>query len=110
MQRMVRGRLLVWAGLGLCLIGGGGMPAQDGQIARAYQPQDPVPQLPPPVNKSDVRLLGRFVWRSIGPAVMGGRLDDIAVVESDPSTIYLGFATGGVWKTTNNGTTWAPIF
>ncbi|MBW8895993.1 MAG: hypothetical protein JF613_07400, partial [Acidobacteria bacterium] len=41
---------------------------------------------------------------------MGGRVDDIAVVESDPSIIYLGFATGGIWKSTNNGTTWAPIF
>src|SRR5262245_3728294 len=41
---------------------------------------------------------------------MGGRVDDIAVVESNPSTIYLGFATGGIWKSTNNGTTWVPIF
>ena len=51
-----------------------------------------------------------FVWRSIGPANMGGRVDDIAVVESNPSIIYVGFATGGIWKTTNNGTTWTPIF
>ena len=41
---------------------------------------------------------------------MGGRVDDIAVVESNPSIIYVGFATGGIWKTTNNGTTWTPIF
>ena len=41
---------------------------------------------------------------------MGGRIDDIAVVESNPSIIYLGFATGGIWKSTNNGTTWTPIF
>ena len=41
---------------------------------------------------------------------MGGRVDDIAVVESDPSIIYIGFATGGIWKSTNNGTTWTPIF
>ncbi len=50
------------------------------------------------------------MWRSIGPANMGGRVDDIAVVESNPSIIYVGFATGGIWKTTNNGTTWTPIF
>ena len=55
-------------------------------------------------------MLKPFVWRSIGPANMGGRIDDIAVDESNPSTIYLGFATGGLWKTTNNGTTWTPIF
>ena len=55
-------------------------------------------------------MLKPFVWRAIGPANMGGRVDDIAVVESDPSIIYIGFATGGIWKTTNNGTTWIPIF
>jgi photosystem II stability/assembly factor-like uncharacterized protein len=41
---------------------------------------------------------------------MGGRIDDIAAVESNPYIIYVGFATGGVWKTVNNGTTWEPIF
>ena len=102
MRRIVRGRLLIWVGLGLCLVGGRGMMAQGGQAE--------VPDLPRPINESDDPFLQRFVWRSIGPAVMGGRLDDIAAVESDPSTMYIGFATGGVWKTTNNGTTWTPIF
>ena len=41
---------------------------------------------------------------------MGGRVDDIEAVESDPFTVYVGFATGGLWKTTNNGTTWTPLF
>jgi len=49
-------------------------------------------------------------WRAIGPAIMGGRIDDIAVVEGNPSTFYVGVATGGVWKTTNAGTTFDPIF
>ena len=49
-------------------------------------------------------------FRSIGPAVMGGRVDAIAVVESEPSTIYVGTASGGLWKTVNNGTTWTSIF
>src|SRR4029078_4700648 len=44
------------------------------------------------------------------PANMGGRIDDIAVVETSPSTFYVGFATGGLWRTTNNGTTFAPVF
>ncbi|HKV39348.1 MAG TPA: hypothetical protein VJX67_09050, partial [Blastocatellia bacterium] len=52
----------------------------------------------------------KLPWRSIGPAIMGGRIDDFAVVESNPSTIYVGAATGGIWKTTNNGVTWHPIF
>jgi len=41
---------------------------------------------------------------------MGGRIDDIACVESNSYICYVGFATGGVWKTTNNGTTFQPIF
>ncbi|MCU1239611.1 MAG: glycosyl hydrolase, repeat [Candidatus Acidoferrum typicum] len=48
--------------------------------------------------------------REIGPAVMGGRIDDFAVVESNPNIVFAGAASGGVWKTTNNGTTWTPVF
>ncbi len=65
---------------------------------------------PTPVNWSTDPMLRRFVWRGIGPASMGGRIDDLAVVESNPYIIYVGFATGGVWKSTNNGTTFQPIF
>ncbi len=49
-------------------------------------------------------------FRSIGPAVMGGRLHDVEVDPNDHSTIYVAAAGGGLWKTTNKGTTWAPIF
>lgn len=65
---------------------------------------------PPAINQSDDPRLQTFRWRSIGPATMGGRIDDIEAVESNPSVFYLGFATGGIWKTTNNGTTFAPMF
>ncbi len=54
--------------------------------------------------------LKNLQWRSIGPAIMGGRIDDFAVVEGNASTFYVGAATGGVWKTTNAGTTFEPIF
>src|SRR5213594_3615930 len=40
-------------------------------------------------------------FREIGPAVMGGRIDDFAVVESNPNIIYVGTASGGVFKTIN---------
>src|SRR3981189_3749056 len=49
-------------------------------------------------------------FREIGPATMGGRIDDFAVVESNPNIVYGGTGSGGVGKTTNNGTTWEPIF
>jgi len=49
-------------------------------------------------------------FRNIGPAVMGGRIDDLAVLESNPAVFYVGAATGGLWRTTNNGTTWEVLF
>ncbi len=48
--------------------------------------------------------------RNIGPATMSGRVVDLAVVERDPKHFYVATATGGVWKTTNNGTTFKPVF
>lgn len=65
---------------------------------------------PTPINWSNDPLLRPFVFRAIGPASMGGRIDDIACVETNSYICYVGFATGGVWKTTNNGTTFQPIF
>jgi photosystem II stability/assembly factor-like uncharacterized protein len=44
-------------------------------------------------------------FRSIGPASMSGRIADVAVYEPNPAIFYVGTAHGGVWKTTNNGTT-----
>ena len=49
-------------------------------------------------------------FREIGPANMGGRIDDFAVVESNPNTVYAATASAGVWKTVNGGITWNPIF
>jgi photosystem II stability/assembly factor-like uncharacterized protein len=63
-----------------------------------------------PINQSDDPWLKPFVWRSIGPPGQGGRVDDIAVSDQDPRIFYVGFATGGIWKTTNNGTTFEPVF
>jgi photosystem II stability/assembly factor-like uncharacterized protein len=62
------------------------------------------------INASDDPLLSSFRFRSIGPASMGGRIDDIEVSLSDPNIIYIGYAVGGVWKSPNNGTTWEPVF
>jgi len=48
--------------------------------------------------------------RSIGPALTSGRIADIAVHPTDKSIWYIGTAAGGVWKTTNNGISFSPIF
>ena len=49
-------------------------------------------------------------FREIGPTIMGGRVSDLAVVESDPRVFYVGVATGGVWKTENAGITFTHVF
>ncbi len=49
-------------------------------------------------------------FRSIGPASMSGRVTDLAVYEANPALFYVGTAHGGVWKTTNNGTTFEAQF
>src|SRR6478736_3353766 len=80
-----------------------------GLLAPALSSQAPVSQ-PTLINQSTDPLLASFRFRSIGPASMGGRIDDIAVSESDPSIIYLGYAVGGVFRSENNGTTFEPVF
>jgi photosystem II stability/assembly factor-like uncharacterized protein len=54
--------------------------------------------------------LKSLAWRSIGPAAMGGRIVQIAVVDSDPCCYYVATASGGLFKTTNHGTTFSSIF
>src|SRR5689334_23984693 len=49
-------------------------------------------------------------FRSIGPAIMSGRIADLAVYEKNTSIWYVGTAHGGVWKTTSNGAVMTPIF
>ncbi len=48
--------------------------------------------------------------RNIGPAGMSGRITAIDAVVANPNIIYVGAASGGVWKTENSGHTWAPVF
>src|SRR3954451_6557965 len=54
-------------------------------------------------------LLAPFTARPLGPANMSGRVCDIAVVESKPAVMYVATASGGLWKTTNAGTTWTSL-
>ena len=58
----------------------------------------------------DSTTLAAFRWRSIGPAVMGGRITDIEGDPRNSKTFYVVAATGGIWKTINNGTMFFPIF
>lgn len=64
--------------------------------------QNPLPAVPD--------VYRELTFRSIGPAVTGGRIHDVEALPGDPSTIYVAAATGGLWKSTDKGTTWQPLF
>ncbi|PCE66483.1 WD40/YVTN/BNR-like repeat-containing protein [Sediminicola luteus] len=55
-------------------------------------------------------VISQIGFRNMGPGFMTGRISDIAKDPTDPSTWYVAVASGNVWKTENNGTTWQPIF
>jgi hypothetical protein len=58
----------------------------------------------------DEKSLNNFTYRSIGPTRQSGRFVDFAVPKQQPYTFYAATASGGLWKTTNNGITFEPIF
>lgn len=60
-------------------------------------------------NKSESILSG-LKWDLIGPTINSGRVEAMAVLSENPSTIYAGFGSGNLWKTTNHGLSWKAIF
>lgn len=58
---------------------------------------------------SDSTLAG-FKFRSIGPAFMSGRIADVAIHPQNDNTWFIAVGSGGVWRTTNSGITWQPVF
>ena len=58
----------------------------------------------------DSNTFGGIEARSLGPASMGGRIAAIDAVGQDPLIVYVGAAGGGVWKSTDGGTTFKPVF
>jgi photosystem II stability/assembly factor-like uncharacterized protein len=64
----------------------------------------------PPPPKPDTVVFSAMAARSIGPATMSGRIGDVEGVVGTPDTLFVGAATGGVWESTDRGTTFKPIF
>ncbi len=97
--RLLRSSLLTLAGLtvGVSLLGVRALPSQ--QEAGDQESADPL-----------ALAAAALKFRPLGPTIMGGRVSDLAVVESDPRTFYVGTATGGVWKTRNAGITFEHVF
>ncbi|MGK0385941.1 MAG: photosystem II stability/assembly factor-like uncharacterized protein [Patiriisocius sp.] len=54
-------------------------------------------------------LVKNLPFTNIGPTIMSGRVVDLAVNPKNPTEFYVGYASGGVWHTVNNGTTFSPI-
>ncbi len=69
---------------------------------------------PAPKPRADTRMKAEtfqgLALRGIGPALMSGRIADLAIHPKDRATWYVAVGSGGVWKTVNAGTTWTPIF
>lgn len=61
-------------------------------------------------SQLDMDVFSGMKARSIGPAGMSGRVASIDAVVSNPAIIYVGAATGGIWKSTSGGVTWEPVF
>ncbi len=72
------------------------------------------PALPPLAAQTtaplDSTLLAGFRWRNVGPANMGGRVSSVAGIPSPSKTFFVAGAAGGIWKTTNAGTSFRPVF
>jgi photosystem II stability/assembly factor-like uncharacterized protein len=63
-----------------------------------------------PANGIVDAVIDAATWRSIGPANMMGRVTDVEAIPSPSRTFYFAGAAGGIWKTTNNGVTFRPLF
>src|SRR5688500_17616653 len=66
-----------------------------------------------PYSSADAPVAEEFEslhFRSIGPAIMSGRVADLAVYEANPAVYYVATAHGGLWKTTSNGAMFTPLF
>ncbi|MDT5273022.1 MAG: hypothetical protein QOH49_5208 [Acidobacteriota bacterium] len=84
-------------------------------LASAAQTQQATPQSSPtPEHPEDAttetKSFERLEWRSIGPANMGGRIADIEGVAGNANIVYVATASGGLFKTTNGGVRWTPLF
>lgn len=55
-------------------------------------------------------LTGNLHFTSIGPTLMSGRVADLAVDPANPNHFFAAYASGGLWETNNNGTTFTPVF
>src|SRR5262249_3285835 len=79
-------------------------------LALAQKPRPPkVPSSHAQSGQVDIKLFSGMRWRQVGP-FRGGRVLAVTGVPGEPNVFYFGGASGGVWKTTDSGVTWQPLF
>src|SRR5262249_46571012 len=78
-------------------------------LALALVPAADKPQAPDAASLSSANFAG-LKLRALGPALTSGRIIGFAVHPTNPDQYYVAVASGGVWKTTNAGTSWTPVF
>jgi photosystem II stability/assembly factor-like uncharacterized protein len=105
-RRMIRWQLL---GLLLCLPAFVPARSQDPKAA-VMDPDARLAWYQQHLNMREQSPSRDLIWKHIGPLRMSGRVTDIAVPPHRPFTFYVATASGGLWKTVNEGTTWEPIF
>jgi hypothetical protein len=81
-------------------------PADPKAPAKAEPKSEPKPEIKP---RFDSKLWSGVQWREIGP-YRGGRAVAIEGVPGEPNVFYFGAVAGGIWKTTDAGATWKPLF
>ncbi|HTD38043.1 MAG TPA: hypothetical protein VK669_11050 [Candidatus Limnocylindrales bacterium] len=77
--------------------------------AEPETPPSPAPSASPSASPSPTPGPS-MMWRALGPAVSGGRVATVAGTDLDPNLLYAGAAGGGMWRSTNGGIDWAPVF
>lgn len=98
-QRPILTVLFVW--LVLCVIG---------QVHAATTPEQTTKAFKQRQKMHKKGLFHDMAFRCVGPVVMSGRVVDIQPDPQDPYSFYVAYATGGLWKTENNGMRFTPIF
>src|SRR5579859_2470199 len=90
--------------------GGEGKAAKTHQAGKPTKAgAQPTPAPSPAAAQVDEKLFGAMRWRQVGP-FRGGRVLAVTGVPGEPTVFYFGGASGGVWKSTDTGVNWQPIF
>lgn len=94
--------------MGVGFVSGQSQSVTDGAGEGSELPIAPAPQ--PAASSWTAQDLEALALRPVGPALQPGRIGDIVIHPRQPNIWYVAVASGGIWKTTNRGITWTPIF